>query len=147
MKQVIFYCDTGFPYSVLAAAIRTGRLPADRRPHKNELAGVLHPCGMGKGDARIYSFEKSSGGKRCLALWTDRQGDMVRRAITSFLGLYRIEDYSLVILEYKKTPLMSAGIWISKMPLLRGAGLSMVCRGVKDIYAGLVETACRETPP
>lgn len=147
VKQVIFYCDTGFPYSVLAAAIRTGLLPIDRCPQKNELASLLRPYGMGKGNARIYSFKGNSGDKRCLALWTNRQGDMVIRAITSFLGLYKIADYTLVSLEYKRTPLMRAGIWLSRIPLLRGAGLGMVRRGVKDIYGGLVETACRRNPP
>lgn len=146
MKQVIFYCDTGFPYSILAAAIRTGRLPADRYPRKSELENILRPYGMGKGDARIYNFENSSGIK-CLALWTDRQGGMVRRMINSFLGLYQIKNYTLVGLEYKKNPLMSAGIWLSGMPPTRDAGLNMVYRGVKDVYGRLVETACRETLP
>ena len=141
MKQLIFYSDTGFPFSVLAAAIRTGRLPDDRHPKKRELASVLHHygMGMGKGDARVSSFEKD--GEKCVALWTDGQGDMVNRAINSFLGLYRIKDYALVNLNYKKTPLMIAGTWLTKLPLLRDTGLGMIYRSVEDIYDELIKDA------
>ena len=141
MKQVIFYSDTGFPFSILAAAIRTGRLPADRRPQKKELANVLRRYGMGKGDASIYSFEKETDGEKCLALWTDGQGDMVQRAITSFLGLYHIEDYTLVDLDYEKTPVMTLGTWLTKLPLLRNTGLGMIHRHIEDIYDKLIKDA------
>ncbi len=141
MKQLIFYSDTGFPFSVLAAAIRTGQLPDDRHPHQKELTGALRPYGMGKGDARIYSFEKGANGETCLALWTDGQGDMVQRAITSFLGLYQIEDYTLINLNYKKTSAMVFGTWLTKLPLLRNTGLSMIHRSVENIYDKLIKDA------
>lgn len=141
MKHLIFYSDTGFPFSILAAAIHTGRLPADRRPQKRELESVLSPYGMGKGDAKIYSFEESSGKGKCLALWSAGQGDMVKRAITSFLGLYQIEDYTLVNLNYEKTPVMTVGTWLTKLPLLRGTGLGMIHRSVEYIYDKLIKDA------
>jgi len=140
VKQLIFYSDTGFPFSILAAAIRTGRLPADRRPQIEELASVLHH-GMGKGDASIYSFEKEADGEKCLALWTHGQGDMVQRAITSFLGLYQIENYTLVKLDYEKTPVMTVGTWLTKLPLLRDTGLGLIHRSIEDIYDGLIKDA------
>jgi len=141
VKQLIFYSDTGFPFSILAAAIRTGRLPADRRPQIQELASVLRPYGMGKGDASIYSFEKGADDEKCLALWTHGQGDMVQRAITSFLGLYKIQDYTLINLEYKKTPVITVGTWLTKLPLLRDTGLGMIHRSIEDIYDELIKDA------
>lgn len=145
MKQVIFYSDAGFPFSILAAAIKTGRLPAHRFPHKRELAEVLSVCGVGKGKAELYRFEDSTGRERCLALWTNGQGDMVQRAISSFLCLHRIEDYLLVKLGHKKIPIITAGVWLAGLPWLRGTGLGLIHRGVSRIYRELVQTARQNT--
>lgn len=142
MKKIIFYSDAGFPFSVLAAAIRTGSLPGHRRPRTSELSEVLGICGVGRGDASVYRLE-NDGSERCLALWTAGQGDMVGRIVTSFLALYGIQDYQLVRLEHRKTAWIAAGAWLARLPPLRGTAMALICRGLTGIYGELVHAARR----
>ncbi|MBF7082013.1 DUF3189 family protein [Desulfallas sp. Bu1-1] len=147
MKRVIYYNDTGFPFAVLAAAIRSGRLPADRPPGRGEVKEVLLCYGLGGGDASVYDLGRGSGDEKCLALWTKGNGDMVTRAINSFLGLFHIHDYELVRLNCRRTPLLGLGVWLSRFPGLKAAGYSLIHRCVANVYRELAEAARRGTEP
>lgn len=146
MSKVIFYNDTGFPFSVLAAAIRAGALPVDRFPRKSELNSVLLACGVDGGNGRIYRFGDGKN-ESCLALWSKGHADMVKRAITSFLGIYGVRGCRLVSLKCSKTPAITAGVWLTRLPLLRGTGLSLIHHGVVGIYDELVRIARHPTLP
>ncbi|WP_027363383.1 DUF3189 family protein [Desulfotruncus alcoholivorax] len=139
MSKIIFYNDTGFPYSVIAAAIRSGLLPKDRLPEKHELLGVLKRCGIGKGDATVFNLGN------CLAMWSRGDGDMTGKIVKSFLGLFRINDYRLVKLEYRKTFLLGAGVLLSKFPGLRVLGHQLIHRAVNSVYRKLLETASEKS--
>ncbi|SFF94901.1 Protein of unknown function [Desulfotomaculum arcticum] len=141
MSKIIFYNDTGFPYSVLAAAIRSGLLPRDRLPEKQELFGVLQRYGMGKGEATVFDLGCDLNNEKCLAMWSRGDGDMTGRIIKSFLGLFQIRDYRLVRLDYPKTYLLRAGVILTKFPGLRPLGRQMIHRAVKSVYRKLLETA------
>ena len=147
MSKIIFYNDTGFPFSVLTAAIRAGKLPFDRFPLKGELNSVLLACGVGSGNGRIYHFDGEGKDKSCLALWSRGHADMVKRTISSFLGIYGVCEYKIVSLRYPKTPAITAGVWLTRLPLLRGAGLSLIHHDVMGIYAELVQIARHPTLP
>lgn len=136
MKQIIYFNDTGFPYAVLAAAVRSGELPAQRPPERDELERILRRCGLGKGDATVYHLGYGSRGEKCLALWSQGNGDMIRRTVQSFLGLFQIHDYELVQLPHRKTPLLTLGVWLTKVPGLRSCGLGLIHRQLKTIYWG-----------
>lgn len=140
MERVIFYNDTGFPFAVLAAAIRAGRLPGERLPERAEVQKLLCSYGVGGGDASVYDLGPG-GVEKCLALWTKGDGDMVVRAISSFLGLFQIHDYELVRVDCRKTPLLQLGVWLSGLPGLKTAGYAIIHRCVVDVYGKLVDAA------
>lgn len=141
MKPIIFYSDSGFPFSVLAAAIRSGHLPSERLPVQREIENVLHTCGIDKGDASIFKFDSKQDGETCLALWTGGNGDMVERAITSFLSLYGIEEYKLVTLKCPRTPAVRAGVILAGFTMTRRVGMNLICRGIMGIYNVIVRAA------
>ena len=145
MSKIIFYNDTGFPYSVLAAAIRSGLLPKDRLPEKRELLDVLQRCGMGKGNATVFDLGDGLGKEACLALWSRGDGDMTGRIIKSFLALFQKKDYLLVRLEYKRTYLLGAGVILSRVPGLSPVGHQLIHWAVNSVYRKLLETA-EKTP-
>ena len=146
MSKIIFYNDTGFPYSVIAAAIRSGLLPKNRLPEKRELLGVLQRCGLGNGDATVFDLGDSLEKEKCLALWSRGDGDMTGRIIKSFLGLFQIKDYRLVRLDYKRTFLLGAGVILSKVPGLRPVGHQLIHRAVNSVYRKLLENASLTAP-
>ncbi|WP_347491457.1 DUF3189 family protein [Desulfoscipio sp. XC116] len=137
MKKIIFYNDTGFPYAVLAAAIRSGELPAHRAPQLCELGHVLARSGLGRGDATVYNLGRGEQGESCLALWSPGNGDMVGRAVNSFLDLMHIDNYELVYIKCRGTLSAKAGVWLAKIPGLKGVGLSLVHRHIVSIYREL----------
>lgn len=141
MKVIIFYNDTGFPYSVLAAAVRSGKLPAHRLPERRELEQVLLSCGYGKGDASIYNLGYSKQGEKCLALWTNGNGDMVGQVVKSFLGLFHIQNYELIPLYCCRSLQLAIVTWLSCFPFLRGTGMSFIHRHVNTIYSEVIEAA------
>lgn len=137
MKKLIFFNDTGFPYAVLAAAIRSGELPAHRKPKLCELGQVLARSGLGRGDATVYNLGRGEQGESCLALWSPGNGDMIERAVKSFLTLMHMDNYELVHIKCRRTLLVRAGVWLAKMPGLQNVGLSLVHRHIVDIYGEL----------
>lgn len=117
--------------------MRSGELPVCRPPGHSELDQVLARTGLGRGDASVYNLGCSKQGENCLALWSQGNGDMMGRAITSFLALMHIENYELVRIKCHKTLLAKAGIWLAKVPGLKDVGLSLVYRHVVNIYREL----------
>ncbi|KAF1086468.1 hypothetical protein SPSYN_00187 [Sporotomaculum syntrophicum] len=137
MKKLIFYNDTGFPYAALAAAIRSGVLPAHRPPTSNELEQVLAQTGLGRGDASVYNLGQSKQGDSCLALWARGNGDMIGRVIKSFLALMRVDNYELVHIKCRKNLLVKTGVVLTRIPGLRYLGLMLVYRHILKIYREL----------
>ncbi len=141
MKTIIYYNDTGFPYSVLVAAVRSGALPAHRLPERRELKKVLGACGVGGGDAAIFNLGCGRRGEVCLALWTSGNGDMVKRIVSSFLGLFSIEDYELVEVPLRKTPLLTLGARLVRLRVLEEVGFLLIWRCLAGLYPCLVRAA------
>ncbi|TYO95558.1 DUF3189 family protein [Desulfallas thermosapovorans] len=138
MKRLIFFNDTGFPYAAIAAAARSGTLPVHRPPEPQELARVLARTGMGRGDATVYHLGDSGEGESCLALWSQGNGDMVRRAIKSFLAIMCIDNYELVQIKCRKTFGVKVGTWLAAIPGFRKTGMLLIHRHVVNIYRELV---------
>ncbi len=137
MKRIIFFNDTGFPYAALAAAIRSGTLPAHRPPKPGELEQVLACTGLGRGDASVYNLGQNEQDEICLALWSRGNGDMVRRIIMSFLAIMHIDNYELVHIKCRKNLLATVGVFIAGIPGLLNVGLPLVRRHVVNIYREL----------
>jgi hypothetical protein len=137
VKRIIFFNDTGFPYAVLAAAIRSGALPAHRPPKPSELEQVLTRTGLGRGDASVYNLGQSVRDESCLALWSQGNGDMVGRIIKSFLAVMHIYNYELVHIKCRKNLLAKVGAFLTGIPGLHNVGMSLVHRHVVDIYREL----------
>lgn len=141
MKQIIYFNDSGFPYSVLVAATKSGELPIQRLPELKELEKVLSRCGLGKGDATIYHLGFDKLGNKCLALWSKGNGDMIRRATKSFLGLFNIKDYELVEIPNLKSFILTMGILMAKLPGFQRIGFSIIHRHIKHVYKQILYTA------
>lgn len=137
MKRLIFFNDTGFPYAAIAAAIRSGTLPAHRPPNLQELARILARTGMGRGDATVYHLGNSEEGESCLALWSQGNGDMVRRAVKSFLAIMHIDNYELVQIKCSKTFWVKVGTRLATIPGFREMGMLLIHRHVVNIYREL----------
>jgi len=146
MSKIIFYNDTGFPFSVIAAAIRSGLLPQNRLPEKYELLRVLKSCGINKGDATVFNLGYDLNNDKCLALWSRGDGDMTGRIVKSFLGLFQIKEYRLVKINIKKTLLLVAGVSLSNLPGLRALGHQLIHQAVNAVYRRLLEVAIERTP-
>lgn len=146
-KKVLYFSNSRFPVAIVAGAIHTGKLPAEKDPDPGNLRKLPFLNMQKDEEGKIFGLGKDDCGNDIYALSIKGERGMPYRLVESFLIINKIPRNSLIMVDSgKDNGFLSAGRLLNRIgfpaSLARyftytGIGklyreLTRLCNGVKD---------------